>query len=97
MQTKGVQMTLRSALALQQENGQLRRENLHLRTQLAKTTVQLAETIEELRILAVPFFRRFRMRRLLESRKRLAVQTTKQQIESQTAMKAEKPRIIVPA
>jgi hypothetical protein len=58
-----------SALALRAEIDRLRQENMELRLALVRTTKQLGETLEEFRLLRVPFFRRWRVRRLMARRK----------------------------
>jgi hypothetical protein len=55
----------------------LKTENTKLRKALAETNLELAETVEELKICALPFFRAWRLRRLLRRRAK-AVQTLKE-------------------
>jgi hypothetical protein len=96
-----------SALALRRAVAHLRDENLELRLALVRTTKQLAETIEEYRLLRVPFFRRWRLRRL---RKRQAENrdkernyrlmddhgSSKPEGVEEPAVASEPPLIIVP-
>jgi hypothetical protein len=57
-----------SNLALERINAALREENVRLRTALTETTIQLTQTLEELKICALPLFRQWRLRRLLRRR-----------------------------
>lgn len=59
-----------SNMVLDRQNTSLREENERLRTALAETTLQLAQTLEELKICALPLFRQWRLRRLLRRRAR---------------------------
>lgn len=58
-----------SNMALLRRNAELEQYNLELRVALARTTRQLAETLEEYKLLRIPFFRRWRVRRLMRRRK----------------------------
>jgi hypothetical protein len=66
-----------SEIPLRRTIDTLRLENVKLRKALAETNLQLAETVEELKICALPFFRAWRLRRLLRRRAR-AVRTLKE-------------------
>jgi len=57
-----------SQMALRGHIAQLEQDNIDLRIALARTTRQLAETLEEYKLLRVPLFRRWRMRRLTKRR-----------------------------
>jgi hypothetical protein len=81
-----------SNIVLDRHNAALREENVNLRTALAETTLQLAQTLEELKICALPLFRQWRLRRLLKRRAR-ALATLKEGMPAS----AEPSRIERPA
>lgn len=88
-------------MALRGHIAQLEQDNIELRIALARTTKQLAETLEEYKLLRVPFFRRWRMRRLLKRRaaeQMRAVQAQAAQAESEPPQCCADvvPLIIVP-
>ena len=60
------EIPLRATIASQ------RKEIEKLRKALAETNLQLAETLEELKICVLPFFRAWRLRRLLKRRAKAA-------------------------
>lgn len=76
-----------SQMALRGHIAQLEQDNIELRLALARTTKQLAETLEEYKLLRVPFFRRWRMRRLM--RRRAAEQV--RALKTQPDLEPEKP------
>lgn len=89
-----------SQMALRGHIAQLEQDNLDLRIALSRTTKQLAETLEEYKLLRVPFFRRWRMRRLMERRKaeqmRAIQEQDKQAEEEFDEGDGEGPRVITP-
>lgn len=70
------EIPLRATIAAQ------RKEIEQLRKALAETTRQLVETVEELKICALPFFRAWRLRRLLRRREK-AVKVLKEGVPQQ--------------
>lgn len=83
-------------MALREHIAQLEQDNIELRIALARTTKQLAETLEEYKLLRVPFFRRWRMRRLLARRKAEQMRAIREQAEQAESAPEKRPADVVP-
>jgi len=85
-----------SQMALRGHIAQLEQDNIDLRIALARTTRQLAETLEEYKLLRVPLFRRWRMRRLMKRRAQEQVATLNSQPRPVEHTDNVVPLIVVP-
>lgn len=83
-------------MALRGHIAQLEQDNIELRIALTRTTKQLAETLEEYKLLRVPFFRRWRMRRLMRRRAAEQLKAIATQPEPAERVADVVPLIIVP-
>jgi len=83
-------------MALRGHISQLEQDNIELRLALARTTKQLAETLEEFKLLRVPLFRRWRMRRLRERRAAEQLRVAIADPEPVERGAGEVPLIVVP-
>lgn len=85
-----------SDFALRRTIESLQRENHELKKALATTTKQLSETLEELKICALPFLRAWRLRRLLRRRRR-ALDVLRGEPEASAVANEQSSHIHVPA
>ena len=85
-----------SQMALRGHIVQLEQDNIDLRLALARTTRQLAETLEEYKLLRVPFFRRWRVRRLMKRRAEEQMRAIAAQPEPVERTADVVPLIVVP-